>query len=441
MAVASLETRRVVRDWTGRRVTVMGLGRHGGGIGAVRFLAQRGAQVTVSDAAHAAELTESLSAIADLPIHALKLGGHDERDFRAAEYVVVNPAVRPGHPCLAAARLSGAVITSEIELFLERSPSQIIAVTGSNGKSTTVTMLAEILRAAGRRAWLGGNLGGSLLGELDAMAADDWVVVELSSFQLAHLGVQVPPVALAAITNCTPNHLDWHGSFAAYAAAKRRLLRSVQTPAILNPFDPLVGSWSNRRDDGTVRRWFGELPELAVPGQHNRQNAACAAAAAEVAGVKRSIIVRSLANFAALEHRLQGVATIGGVRYYNDSKSTSPGATIAALDAIPGPIWLLAGGVSKAVPLDPWSCHVVQRARGAGLFGAARDELRASLARQCAGFRATSCETLAEALDWCRQQAQAGDAILLSPGCASYDQFRDYEDRGRAFCRLVQSKG
>ncbi len=390
MAVAARETRRIVHDWTGRRVTLMGLGRHGGGVGAARFLAGRGARLTISDAAQPDGLAESLAAIADLPMHALKLGGHDERDFRTAEFVVVNPAVRPQHPCLAAARHSGATIISEIELFLERSPAHIVAVTGSNGKSTTVTMLADIFRAAGRRTWPGGNLGGSLLGELDAMSVDDWAILELSSFQLAHLSDHAPAAELAVVTNCSPNHLDWHGDFDAYAAAKRRLLRSNRTRAILNPFDPLVRSWSKHAASADVRRWFADLPELAVPGDHNRQNAACAAAAAEVAGIERSIIVQALAGFAGLEHRLQPVAVTGGVRYYNDSKSTSPAATIAALEAISGPVWLLAGGVSKQVPLDAWAQRVTGRAQGAGLFGAARDELRSqpcSPARRFSGHR------------------------------------------------------
>jgi len=440
MAVLS-HARSIVQDWTGRRVTVMGLGRHGGGLGVARFLATRGAKVTVSDAADRAVLADSIVALADLPIHAIHPGGHDERDFSSADVVVVNPAVRPGHPCLAAARRGGAIVTSEIELLVERMPAHVIGITGSNGKSTTVTMIAEILRASGRRTWLGGNLGGSLLGEVESMTADDWVVLELSSFQLAHLSERCRLPELAVVTNCTPNHLDWHGTWDDYAAAKRRLAMNAGTRAILNPLDPVVSAWSGSAEADRLRErvavWFHLLPELAVPGGHNRQNAAGAAAAAEAAGVEPEAIASALQGFRGLPHRIELVAEIGGVRYYNDSKSTSPGATIAALEALPGRVWLMAGGVSKQSPLDDWAHCVANRAAGCALFGAARFELGEALRQAGPDLTVGVHETMEESLDWCRRQARDGDVVLLSPGCASFDQFRDFEHRGEAFCRLV----
>ncbi len=427
-------------DWTGRRVTIMGLGRHGGGLAAARYLARLGARVTISDAADGDTLKESIEQLRDVPIAELKLGGHDEADFRTAEFVVVNPAVRREHRCLQVACQSGARLTSEIELFLRACPARVIGVTGSNGKSTTCSMLAAMFTADGRRAWLGGNIGKSLLGELSQIAANDWVVLELSSFQLAHLSDHAPLPQIAVVTNFTPNHLDWHGHLDDYRRAKRRIVRE-QSPSgvvVLNPHDAQVAEWSSPASGQTRAAWPLEaIPILAVPGVHNRHNAACAAAAAETAGVGKMAINSALRNFRGLDHRLQFVAEVAGRRFYNDSKSTTPQATIAALAALDGPLWLLSGGHPKDAHFEELARAVVQRARGAGLFGQARESLQTCLQAQRAGFNALATEQLADALDWCWRQSQSGDVILLSPACASYDQFRDFEARGETYCRCV----
>jgi UDP-N-acetylmuramoylalanine--D-glutamate ligase len=423
-------------NWNGRRVTLMGLGRHGGGLGAARYLAQRGAILTISDSADAVAISPSLADLTGLPIHAAHVGRHDPSDFQHADVVVVNPAVRPDHPCLQIAREAGATLTSEIELFLERCPAHVIGVTGSNGKSTTVTMLAEILRAAGRATWLGGNLGGSLLGDLDHMAADDWVVLELSSFQLVHLSDQAPLPEIALLTNCTPNHLDWHGAFAEYATAKGRLLAAPRV--VLNSCDSVTSEWLASDAGGAMPSWpLAHIPTLRVPGNHNRQNAACAAAVAEVAGVDARIITEALTEFRGLEHRIEWIGEVRGRHFYNDSKATSPGATLAAIAALEQPVWLLAGGVSKGTDFTELAATVVAHTQGAALFGSARRELCACLKEARADYPAACDETLAESLAWCLDRSASGDAILLSPACSSFDQFQDFTDRGHVFRRLV----
>ncbi len=423
----------------GSRVTLMGLGRHGGGLGAARFLAAQGVRLTISDMASANSLDNSLTKLREFPDITLHLDGHDVADFATTDVVVVNPAVRPDHPCLEVARAAGAQITSEIELFLERCPARVIGVSGSNGKSTTVTMLCEILGRAGRRAWLGGNIGGSLLGHLEEMTADDWVVLELSSFQLAHLSGEARLPEIAVLTNCSPNHLDWHEGIANYTAAKRRLLAA--NTVILNAHDPVVRSWHL---PGNAARQslmpVDDQPPLRVPGEHNRQNAACAAAAARAAGVDELSIRESLAEFRGLEHRIEWIGEVGGRHFYNDSKSTSPAATIAALDAMDRPIWLLLGGVSKGTEFDDLAAHVARRARGVAVFGAAREELARALNRG-ATLPIAIHESLAEAYSWCWSHSQSRDAILLSPACASFDQYADFTARGRHFRDLVAATG
>jgi UDP-N-acetylmuramoylalanine--D-glutamate ligase len=439
MAASPIDIRERIRaDWTGRRVTLMGLGRHGGGVGAAKYLAAAGARLTISELAGADELAESLAALRGLPIHAVHCGGHDPRDFVETDCVVVNPAVRPDHPLLPLARASGARITSEIELFLDVCPARVIGVTGSNGKSTTATMLHEILSAAGLRTWLGGNIGTSLLDRAETMSADDWVVLELSSFQLAHLSDAAPAVEIAVVTNCTPNHLDWHANFSDYEAAKRRLLRAAGTLAILNPHDPISSGWKQQTAAKCRPSWpLAAIGNLAVDGDHNRQNAALAAAAAEAAGVSESIIRGALSSFRGLRHRLQGVGDVAGRRFYNDSKATSPAASAAAAAALDGPLWLVAGGVSKNAPLEEWAARVVERTSGAAVFGAAGKALAESLCAMRADFNVMRFNALAEAVAWCWRQSKVGDAILLSPACASFDQFSDFEARGDAFCAWV----
>ena len=214
----------------GRRATVMGLGRHGGGVAVARWLAHNGAAITITDRAPADSLADSIAELTDVEIAAWRLGGHCDADFIGADLVIVNPAVRRDHPLVARAAARGVAITSELELFLERCPASVIGVTGSNGKSTTAAMIAEILRADGRETWLGGNIGRSLLPDLDQLSRASWAVLEISSFQLAWLSPCCPTPTAAVLTNFTPNHLDWHGTLSAYADAKRRLF-SGQRPA------------------------------------------------------------------------------------------------------------------------------------------------------------------------------------------------------------------
>jgi UDP-N-acetylmuramoylalanine--D-glutamate ligase len=400
----------------GRRVTVMGLGRHGGGATAARYLAEQGASVTVTDLADAAALADSLETFAGVPVGRFHLGGHRECDFTNVDLVVVNPAVRPGNPLVELARQSGAEITSEIEMFLAACPAPVIGVTGTNGKSTTAAMAAAILSASGRRAWLGGNIGRSLVTDLAQIRPDDWIVLELSSFQLHWLGSDTRWPEVAVLTNFAPNHLDWHGSVEHYRQSKQRLL-----------------------DRGTsVLPWDdADIPSLRVLGRHNRANAALAAAAATLAGADRESVIRGLSEFTGLPHRLTFVAEIEGRQFFNDSKSTTPEAAMAALNSLDRPTWVLLGGSDKQVEFSPLVAVVGRQARGAALFGATGNLLDNLFSILAPHFRRQQTERLDDALAWCWSQSSPGDAILLSPACASLDQFHDYADRGETFARLV----
>ena len=420
----------------------MGLGHFGGGVAAARWLARQGAQVTVTDLADEVVLAGSLRALADVPIARFHLGGHREADFRRAHAVVVNPAVRPDDRFLRTARDAGARLTSEIELFLEACPARVIGVTGSNGKSTTAAMTAAILEADGRTTWLGGNIGTSLLDRIDQMGSDDCVVLELSSFQLQHLGGNVSMPQLAVVTNCSPNHLDWHRSYDLYRAAKQRILAGQRAGdlAVLNTIDPEVSSWTRLvRGRQMPLAPQDDIPVLAVPGKHNRVNAACAATAAMAAGCAPKAVRRGLAAFPGLPHRLEPIAVVEGRAFYDDSSSTTPDSTIAALEALQAPGWLLAGGRDKGLDIGRLAAAIVRRSRGAAFFGSVREELCRQVLARMPQFPCTPVETMEEALRWCWLRSRSGECIVLSPACSSHDQFQNYHVRGERFVELVDA--
>ncbi len=425
----------------------MGLGHFGGGVAAARWLAGQGALVTVTDTADEHLLADSLAELASaagseeaVPIDRFRLGGHAEEDFRTADLVVVNPAVRPGNRLLEIARRGPARLTSEIELLLEACPVPVVGVTGSNGKSTTAAMVAAILQADGRRAWLGGNIGRSLLGELDQIADGDWVVLELSSFQLWHLSSTARMPQVAVVTGCSPNHLDWHGNYEDYVAAKQRIL-TCQT-VVLNAHDAEVASWAPMVEGRLVGPVpLAEIPPLRVPGRHNRIDAACAAAAATAVGCSAAAIRAGLASFAGIPQRLEQIATIDGRTFYNDSTATTPESTVAALEALDRPVWLLAGGADKGCDFAALTTAVVENACGAAFYGAVRRMLYDRLKAVDADIPCTAIETMAEALDWCWKRSRPGDIVLLSPGCSSHDQFRNFRHRGKHFVELVRALG
>ena len=302
-------------DVRNRRVVVMGLGRHAGGVAAVRFLSALGAKITVTDLADEERLCMSLEQLEGCRHLSLRLGEHCEADFRQADLVVVNPAIRPSSSYLQLAREVGAAITSEIDLFLQSCPAPVIGVTGTNGKSTTAAMIAAILRCDGRRCYLGGNNGVSLLADLDKISSSDWVVLELSSFQLASLCEETPGVQVAVVTGCTPNHLQWHGSFDNYVAAKQRLLtmQTCHSIAVINDQVYGVADWSSRvqgKQEPLVAP--DAVPSLAVPGPHNRLNAALAATVAQAIGCRAESVHEALTRFEGLPDRLEVVADFSG---------------------------------------------------------------------------------------------------------------------------------
>ncbi|MBT4864213.1 MAG: UDP-N-acetylmuramoyl-L-alanine--D-glutamate ligase, partial [Planctomycetaceae bacterium] len=457
-------------DFHNRRVTVMGLGRFGGGLGAVRFLAERGARVTVTDLATEAELVDVLSQLDGLNIDRFRLGEHVEDDFRDADLVVVNPAVPPENRFLDIARRAGVPLSCEMNLFWQFNRGKVVAVTGSNGKSTTTAMIHSILNAAGLRAWLGGNIGKSLLPEIDNIQPDDWCVLELSSFQLEELDRLKAAPDVAVVTNFSPNHLDRHKTLDAYRQAKQSILRwqSSEQVAILNGEDADVRQWptcgqrwyfggcdaespsamrciaavGDNSCDTTHRRSenVSEFPLrewLTLPGEHNLQNATAAAAAALAVGVSIADVQTGLERYQALPHRLQFVAEVQGRKFYNDSLATTPESVTAALSAFDEPVVLLAGGYDKQVDLAPLAETIAIGAKAVALMGQTAEPLRELLAANATQPAMNCLRSFDEAFAWAVEHSSCGDVVLLSPGCASYDWFPNFAKRGERFVELV----
>ena len=495
-------------ELAGQRVTVMGLGLLGGGVGVARFLAQHGAHVTVTDLKDGAALADSLAKLDGLSI-SFHLGGHVDGDFAEPDMLVVNPAVPDTSPFLAKARAAGVALETEINLFFKLCPAAVVGVTGSNGKSTAASLAHHLLAAGDRRAWLGGNIGRSLLEDLGEIGADDVVVLELSSFQLERLEPTGLSPAVSVVLNVAPNHLDRHGTLDAYARAKQPILLH-QRPgdaAVLNADCPVVSTWGGlgqgRKLEFSVRRpvacgaWLdgdralwrdppsrgrrssasclrqssrgcggrtaGEVgggpsvelfrtSGLKLRGAHNTGNALAAAAAAVLCGVPHEAIGPRLRTFRGLEHRLELVRSLDGVAYSNDSKATTPEAAAVALRAFDEPVVLIAGGYDKKLPFDEVGKAAAECARAVVLLGATAGQLRAAIAAHRADFARRSWASspsqrrdvpthvvadLAAAVDTARRLAQAGDVVLLSPACASYDMFANFEARGAEFKRLV----
>lgn len=433
-----------------RRVTVMGLGRFGGGIGAARFLAQQGADVLVTDMSDESKLAESLEAIRDLTdkgVVKLRLGGHNVADFTDTDMVVASPAVPTpwANRFLTAARAASVPVTTEVLLLIDRLPdrSRVVGVTGSAGKSTTSALIHHILREGGEDVVLGGNIGGSLLTNLDRIRASTWVVLELSSAMLSWIDGFSPRVGVC--TNLVENHVDWHASMEHYRASKQRLF-AWQEAGDVAVLGPNVATWALR--DGVERRVIGAatgVVEMAIPGAHNAWNGSVAveAAMALVPGLDRAKAEAAARTFRGLAHRLERVHDAGGVAYFNDSKSTTPQSTMLAVDAFGGdggtarPVQLIVGGYDKKADLTPIA-ELVTRVAGLYTIGKTGPTIAAA-ARGIDASRVHECETLARALDACRTNARSGDVVLLSPGCASWDQFSNYEERGEAFAALARA--
>ena len=458
-------------EFTDRRVTVMGLGSFGGGLGAVQFLADRGARVTVTDLRTVADLAEPLAQLARIPGIVFHLGGHRSADFTDVDLVVVSPAVPQDNPFVQLAVAAGVPLSSEMNLFWEFNPAPVVAITGSNGKSTTTAMTHSILEASGRTSWLGGNIGRSLLPRIAEIHPNHTVVLELSSFQLDDLNRLQRSPQVAIVTNFSANHLDRHGSLKNYRLAKQTVLRwqNPQDIAILNQDDADVASWPTQgrtlffgcHDQGreglflnahrsAIFRYAGQERTLAVPewlnlpGIHNLQNALAASCAACVLDVTETAIASGLKGYQALPHRLELVAEVKGRQFFNDSLATTPESAMVALAAFERPIILFAGGYDKGSDLTAMARAIVAKpAKAVALMGQTGPGLNALLDQfdPQQQVRRQVCETFEATFKWAILQSQPGDILLLSPGCASYDWFRNFADRGTQFRDLVLDCG
>ncbi len=447
-------------NWRGRRVTVMGLGLSGGGVEVTRYLAGQGAQVTVTDERPAALLQESLAALAEVPFAAV-LGEHRREDFERCELVIANPAVSPQHALLEVARSAGARISSEIELFLDACPAPIAAVTGTQGKSSTANATHQLLRASGLGSTLGGNIGRSLLGELDSLDARGVVVLELSSYQLESLAgrAPLPQLRAAAVVNVLEDHIERHGSVQAYERAKQRLadLLALDGSLLLNADDPRVERWTPARErviwssaSGAVPRArlriedsrfrfddedLGDPDAVRLPGSFQRANVLLALGLARCMGAAPAALRASIGALRGLEHRLQDLGRFGGHRVWDNGVSTTPDSTLVALQELSGRVCLLAGGQAKQLALDAWIDVVRRREARVIFFGRSARDLASAFARQ--GVVSTAFAALPDAVQHAFQVMQPDEELLFSPACASFDAYRNFRDRALEFRREI----
>jgi len=441
----------------------MGLGGFGGGVDVVKFAHKAGAEVAVTDLKPEEKLRKALEQLKDLAGIRFRLGSHSADDFEQADIVIANPAVPDDNEFLRLARAHGKFVTSQVNIFFELCPALIVGVTGANGKSTTAALAAHLLCAgtgqsgfAFRRVWLSGNIGNApMLEALEQIRSNDLVVLELSSFQLEQLAWIEKAPHIAVLTNLTPNHLDRHGSFENYCAVKENIFRfqrpSADEPAVslFNGEDRIASQWFEKYKGQPGRvciRFFADdVPKRVrdkfnLPGRANLANLAAAWTIAKYFDVDDERIEQALTAFKSLPHRLELVATVDGIRWFNDSISTTPASSIVALEAFEDPKIIIAGGYDKALPFDQLGAKIAADAKAAILTGTTAHKIAEAI-RTCPQNRARIefTDSLAAAVEKAHELAEPGDVVLLSPACASYDMFDNFEHRGREFVRLVRN--
>ena len=447
-------------DLKDKKVLVVGLGKSGRA--AALFLRRRGAQVTVSDVRSADQLAQQIPSLLEAGI-IVEAGGHGMHTFHSQDLIVVSPGVPLNTPELVQASNLVLPIIGELELAAHFLKGKILAVTGSNGKTTTTTLLGEILAAGGLQTLVGGNIGVPVIELIDDSTDASWSVLEVSSFQLETTQHFHP--AISVILNITPDHLDRHGSFENYAAAKERIFaaQSAEDSLVLNadntPCEEAAarstariywfsiehavpqGAWLQqgavvyRAAENAATEYVMPLSGIPLKGAHNIENVLAAVCAARLAGVSAESIRSSVESFQAVEHRLEYVATRHGVAFYNDSKATNVDATAKAIAAFSGGIHLILGGKDKGSPYTVLGELLRERVSAVYTIGAAAGKIESELRGVVSLY---SCETLEKAVAAAFAAARSGEVVLLAPACASFDQFESYEHRGRVFKQLVK---
>jgi UDP-N-acetylmuramoylalanine--D-glutamate ligase len=450
-------------ELNGKRVLVVGLGKSG--VASALFLKAHGARVTVSDTKSGDDLRNEIPVLLDHGI-TVETGGHGERTFQGQDLIVVSPGVPIDAPPLAQARSLGESVIGEIELAAQFLPGPIIAITGSNGKTTTTTLTGEIMAAGGFPTLVGGNIGTPAISLAERATRDSVIVLEVSSFQLETIQTFRPKVSV--VLNVTPDHLDRHRTFDAYVNAKARIFENQRGDdfTVLNADDPTCVSmaartkaqvfWFSRQKEVERGAWVREgavlfrdsrgqreilqVSDIPLKGAHNLENVLAAVCAGALMGCAPEKIRQAVANFKAVEHRLEFVATIRGVDYYNDSKATNVDATIKALESFPANIHLILGGKDKGSDYSVLNDLLRQRVKRVYTIGAAAAKIESQIvSTKNGGPELVHAETLENAIRKASTITQPGDIVLLAPACASFDQFKNYEQRGGLFKEIVRS--
>ena len=453
-----------------KRVLVVGLGKSG--VASALFLKAHGARVTVSDTKSGDELRNEIPVLLDHGI-TVETGGHGERTFHGQDLIVVSPGVPVDAPLLVQARSLGEAVIGEIELAAQFLPGPIVAITGSNGKTTTTTLTGEILAAGGLPTLVGGNIGTPAISLAELAKRETVIVLEVSSFQLETIQTFRPKVAV--VLNVTPDHLDRHRTLAAYVDAKARMFENQRGEdfAVLNEDDPICVTmatrtraqvfWFSRKKEVKQGAWLRDgnilfrdgtglqreaqreimlVSEIPLKGAHNLENVLAAVCAGALMGCEPEKIRQAVRDFKAVEHRLEFVATIRGVDYYNDSKATNVDATIKALESFPANIHLILGGKDKGSDYSVLNDLLRQRVKRVYTIGAAAEKIDSQIvSSKNGGVEVVHAETLENALRKANAVAVPGDVVLLAPACASFDQFKNYEQRGQVFKEIVRALG
>lgn len=454
-----------MKNWNEKRVLIIGAARQG--LALARYLSGQGALVTLNDHRPPLQLQDAVQSMTGYAVNWV-LGEHPLSLLDDTDLVCVSGGVPLTIPLIAAAQERGIPLSNDSQVFMQSVPCPVIGITGSAGKTTTTTLVGRMAEAAVnpyQRVWVGGNIGLPLVDHLDEIGEQDVVVLELSSFQLELMTVSP---AVAAILNITPNHLDRHGTFEAYAAAKARILtgQGEYDAAVLNRDDPAAWALSNqirgrlvsfglhKPDDGLVGTYCEHdrlmlvtpdgleeimpVSEIRLRGKHNRLNVLAACAIAYAAGFPTAAMRAGVANFGGVAHRLEFVRTVNGAHWYNDSIATAPERTIAAIRSFDEPLVLLLGGRDKNLPWEPLLDLVRERVDHVVLFGEAAEMIARNIGWSSDGPTVTRCGGLEEAVKAAAAVAEPGDVVLLSPGGTSYDEFIDFEQRGERFRQWVE---